>query len=224
MPVHDDRPFIASLGIYVFTRGVLLELLERESGMDFGRELIPAALDRYRVVAHLHDSYWADVGTVQSFYDANIMLTHAAAPFSFYDHRRPIYTHARFLPPSRVVGTRMEHALVAEGCHVDRADIVESVVGIRTAIGAGASIRQSVLLGADAYDAPTPTHPSGVPLGIGPDVELERVIVDKNARIGAGSRLVNTAGRREADGPTYYIRDGILIVPKGAVIAPGTIV
>jgi glucose-1-phosphate adenylyltransferase len=224
MPEDEDRPFVASMGIYVFTRDVLFELLEQQGGVDFGRELIPAALDRYRVVAFLHDSYWADVGTVASFYDANIMLTQPEAPFSFYDHRRPIYTHARFLPPSRIIGSRMEHALVAEGCHLERAEIVESVVGIRTTIGAGASVRRSVLLGADMYDAPTVTHPSGVPLGIGPDVELDRVIVDKNARIGAGARLVNAAGRREADGPNYYIREGILIVPKGAVILPGTVV
>jgi glucose-1-phosphate adenylyltransferase len=224
MPMDEDRPFVASMGIYVFTREVLFELLEQEAGVDFGRELIPAALDRYRVVAYLHKSYWADVGTVESFYDANIMLTEPGAPFSFYDHRRPIYTHARFLPPSRIVGSRMEHALVAEGCYVERAEIVQSVVGIRTTIAAGASVRRSVLLGADMYDAPTVAHPSGVPLGIGPDVELDRVIVDKNARIGAGARLVNAGGRREADGPNYYIREGILIVPKGAVVPPGTVV
>jgi glucose-1-phosphate adenylyltransferase len=224
MPLDEARPFVASMGIYVFTREVLFELLEQESGVDFGRELIPAALDRYRVVAHLHDGYWADVGTVESFYDANIMLTEPGAPFSFYDHRRPIYTHARFLPPSRVVGATLERALVAEGCYVDRATIADSVVGIRTTIGAGARVRRSVLLGADVYEAPTHGHPSGVALGIGPDVELDRVIVDKNARIGAGSRLVNAAGVTEADGPNYYIRQGILIVPKDAVVAPGTVV
>lgn len=224
MPLDDARPFVASMGIYVFTREVLFELLEQEAGVDFGRELIPAALERYRVIAHLHDSYWADVGTVASFYDANIMLTTPGAPFSFYDHRRPIYTHARFLPPSRVVGARLEHALVAEGCFIDRAEVTDSVIGIRATIGAGAKVRRSVLLGADAYDAPTLTHASGVALGIGPDVELDRVIVDKNARIGAGAKLVNVHGVREADGPNYYIREGILIVPKGAVIPPGTVV
>lgn len=224
MPLDERRPFVASMGIYVFTREVLFELLEQQAGVDFGRELIPAALDRYRVTAHLHDDYWADVGTVRSFYDANIMLTRPEAPFSFYDHRRPIYTHARFLPPSRVLGSHLEHALVAEGCYIDRAEVSETVVGIRTTIAAGAKIRRAVLLGADVYDAPTVTHASGIPLGIGPDVELDRVIVDKNARIGAGSRLVNVNGVQEADGQNYYIRDGILIVPKGAVIPAGTIV
>ncbi len=216
MPLTDEKPFVASMGIYVFTREVLFELLEQQAGVDFGRELIPAALEKYRVVAHLHNDYWADVGTVESFYDANIMLTAPGAPFSFYDHRRPIFTHARFLPPSRVNGSSLERALIAEGCYVDRAVVADSVVGIRTTIGAGATVRRSVLLGADAYDAPAHGHASGVAMGIGPGVELDRVIVDKNARIGEGSRLVNVHGVREADGDNYYIREGIVIVPKGA--------
>ncbi|MEZ5294160.1 MAG: glucose-1-phosphate adenylyltransferase [Vicinamibacterales bacterium] len=223
MQLEDDRPFVASMGIYVFTREVLFELLEQEAGVDFGRELIPSALNRYRVVAHLHKDYWADVGTVASFYDANIMLTEPGAPFSFYDHRRPVYTHARFLPPSRVLGSRMERALVAEGCYIDNATVEDSVVGIRTTIASGARVRRSVLLGADTYEAPG-ADARPVPLGIGPDVELDGVIVDKNARIGAGARLVNAEGLQEADGQNYYIREGILVVPKGAVIPPGTVV
>ncbi|MEP7118670.1 MAG: glucose-1-phosphate adenylyltransferase [Acidobacteriota bacterium] len=224
MQLEDEKPFVASMGIYVFTRKVLFELLEHAGGIDFGRQLIPAALEKYRVVAHLHQDYWADVGTVESFYNANIMLTAPGAPFSFYDHRRPIYTHARFLPPSRVTHSMLERTLLAEGCYVDDAVIQDSVVGIRTTIAAGATVRRSVLLGADSYDAPTHGHASGVALGIGPGVELDRVIVDKNARIGAGSRLVNAEGLRHADGPNYHIREGILIVPKDAVIAPGTVV
>ena len=224
MPLDDAKPFVASMGIYVFTREVLFELLELEGGVDFGRQLIPAALEKYRVVAHLHNDYWADVGTVESFYDANIMLTEPGAPFSFYDHHRPIYTHARFLPPSRVNGSTFERTLLAEGCYVDQAVVQDSVVGIRTTIGAGAQVRRSVLLGADSYDAPTHGHDSGVAMGIGPGVELNRVIVDKNARIGEGSRLLNLQGLRDFDGPNYYIREGILIVPKDAVIAPGTVV
>jgi glucose-1-phosphate adenylyltransferase len=224
MPMDDRHPFLASMGIYVFSREVLFDLLERESGVDFGRELIPAALDRYRVVAHLHKDYWADVGTVESFYEANIMLTAPAAPFSFYDPRRPVFTHARFLPPSRVNGSRLERTLLAEGCYLEQADVQDSVVGIRTTIGAGARVRRSVLLGADAYEQPAAGRAGHVPLGIGPGVELDGVIVDKNARIGEGARLVNEAGVREADGPNYFIREGILLVPKDAVIAPGTVV
>ncbi len=224
MPEDGRRPFVASMGIYVFSREVLFDLLLRESSVDFGRELIPAALDRYRVVAHLHDGYWADVGTVESFYRANIMLTQPGAAFSFYDPKRPIYTHARFLSPSSVDDARLVRALVAEGCDIANAEIEDSVVGIRTAVGPGARIRRSVLLGADSYDTPPRPGTRQVPLGIGPDVELDRVIVDKNARIGAGARLVNAEGVRHADGPGYFIREGIIVVPKGAIIAPGTIV
>jgi glucose-1-phosphate adenylyltransferase len=211
------------MGIYMFTRDVLLEIIERESGMDFGRELIPAALSKYKVSAYLHHGYWADVGTVESFYDANIMLTQVKAPFRFYDPRRPIYTHARYLPPSRALQCRLEHSLIAEGCYLNDCSVTESVVGIRTMIGRRTTVTRSVLLGADSYDAEDDGMPSSpIPLGIGSDCVLDRTIVDKNARIGPGARLVNTAGVQEADGPGYFIRNGIIIVPKGGVIAPGT--
>jgi glucose-1-phosphate adenylyltransferase len=217
------RPFIASMGIYLFSREVLLELLEQESGDDFGRELIPTALTRYRVNAFLHNGYWADVGTIPSFYDANILLTRPDTPFSFYDPERPIYTHARFLPPSRVVNCRLENALIAEGCNLSGATISDSVVGIRATVGAGADIRRSVLLGADYYDR-EPDHEPGRPrpaVGIGRNVVLDRVIVDKNARIGDDVRLVNESGAEHADGDGYYIRNGIIVVPKDGRIEPG---
>lgn len=220
-----DHPYIASMGIYLFTRQVLLDLIEQEAGHDFGRELIPAALTRYRVRAFPHREYWADVGTIDSFYDANIMLTRPDAPFSFYDAAAPIYTHARFLPPSKLRGCHLKDVLVAEGCLIEDATISDSVVGIRSTIGAGARIERSVLLGADYYEPPTsPAASAGIPIGVGRDVVLDRVIVDKNARIGAGARLVNQAGVDHADGPGYCIRSGIVIVPKDSVIPPGTVV
>ncbi|MEZ5287980.1 MAG: glucose-1-phosphate adenylyltransferase [Vicinamibacterales bacterium] len=218
-----DRPYIASMGIYLFSRRVLLELLEQESGDDFGRELIPAALGRYKVRAYAHHGYWADVGTIGSFYDANMMLTRPDAPFSFYDPNYPTYTHARFLPPSKVSGSQLQNVLVAEGCFVQDASIADSVVGIRASVGAGSDIRRSVLLGADAYEGEG-AAPGLPPMGIGRNVVLDRVIVDKNARIGDGARLVNAAGVDEVDGPGYYIRNGIIIVPKGGVIEAGATV
>jgi glucose-1-phosphate adenylyltransferase len=226
MTPDESRPYIASMGIYLFSRDVMLELLEQEPGHDFGRELIPAALTRYRVRAFPHRGYWADVGTISSFYDANIMLTRADAPFSFYDPSRPIYTHARFLPPSKLVDCRLDNTLVAEGCHAERASITDSVVGIRTWIGAGSEVRRSVLLGADYYEHEPERTPErhAVPMGIGRSVHLDRVIVDKNARIGDGARLVNAAGVSRADGDGYCIRDGIIIVPKGGTVVPGTVI
>lgn len=218
------KPFIASMGIYLFSRDVLLDILERESGVDFGRELIPRALDQYRVSAYLHTSYWADVGTVESFYDANIMLTQAEPPFSFYHPRHPIYTHPRFLPPSRMVGSELERALVAEGSYLTCCRVEDSVVGIRARIGERTVVRRSVLLGADSYEREAIGLPPSARLGIGDDVVLDRVIVDKNASIGDGARLVNEKGVQQADGENYHIRSGIIIVPKGAVIPPGMVV
>lgn len=216
--VDETKPFIASMGIYLFSRHVLLEMLEQD-GNDFGRQLIPSALGRYRVSAYLFGGYWADVGTIESFYEANIALTRPDAPFSFYDPRCPIYTHQRFLPPSRATGCTINNGLIAEGTFLERCEISDSVVGIRTTVRRGTRIRRSVLLGADFYERRSAD--SGVPLGIGRDVEIEGAIVDKNARIGDGARLVNTSGIEKADGPHYHIRGGIIIVPKGAVIPPG---
>ena len=222
-----DTPFIASMGIYVFSRDVLLDVLDRDSSAtDFGREIIPAALGTYRVNAYLFRGYWADVGTVDSFYDANIMLTRPGAPFKFYDPRRPIYTHPRFLPGALLSDCTVRHAIIDKGCYLERSIVEESVIGIRTNVQSGATIRRSVLLGADFYEADhdQPARGDKPRLGIGRDVVLDRVIVDKNARIGDGARLLNKAGLHEADGDGYYIRAGVVIVPKDGVIGAGTIV
>jgi glucose-1-phosphate adenylyltransferase len=219
----DEEPFMASMGVYVFSRRVMLEILEGEQGHDFGRELIPGALSTYRVQPYLFRGYWADVGTVESFYDANVMLGRPMAPFRFWDPKQPIYTHLRHLPGSRLTDCHISDSVVAEGSFLDRCVIRDSVVGLRSFIQAGSQITSSVLLGADFYE--DGEVPEGVPpLGIGRDVVLARAIVDKNARIGDGARLVNERGVAEADGNGYYIRSGIIVVPKGGVIAPGTVV
>lgn len=215
--VNSDKPFIASMGIYVFSRDVLLDVLQRP-GIDFGKEIIPTALTTMNVHAFLYRGYWADVGTIQAFYDANIQLTQPGAPFNFFDPHRPIYTHPRFLPATRTFDTRADSAIIAEGCYLDRCDIHESVIGIRTHVGQGSRITRSVLLGADFYPD---GHAGDVPLGIGSDVVLDRVIVDKNARIADGVRLVNDDGTAHADGDGWFIRDGIIVVPKGAIVRAG---
>ena len=219
------KPFVASMGVYVFSRDVLLEVLASGPDKDFGREVIPAALDRYSVSAYLFRGFWADVGTVASFYDANVMLTNPGAPFKFYDANRPIYTHPRFLPGSRLADCSVREAIIVDGCYLDRCSIEQSIVGIRTYVGRGATIRRSVLLGADYFEDPARQPRNGYPqLGIGADVVLDRVIVDKNARIGEGARLVNEKGVDHADGDGYYIRNGIIVVPKDGTIKPGTVV
>jgi glucose-1-phosphate adenylyltransferase len=217
---HDpNKPFVASMGIYVFSREVLLDLLESTTVTDFGREIIPGALSTHRVRAYQHDGYWADVGTVESFYDANIMLTKPDAAFNFYDPWKPTYTHERFLPPSQLRACTLRESIVAEGCFLDECSIEQSVIGIRSHISRGTRITRSILLGADMYGSDR----SGL-LGIGRDVVLDRVIIDKNASIGDGARLLNEAGVQHADGDGYYIRSGIIIVPKGGKIAAGTVV
>jgi glucose-1-phosphate adenylyltransferase len=219
--VTADKPFVASMGIYVFSRDVLLEILD-QPGIDFGREIIPKALGDHLVNPYIFRGYWADVGTIASFYDANIQLTQRGAPFNFFHPRRPIYTHPRFLPGTRAHNCRIDSSIIAEGCYLDSCEIRESVVGIRTHVDSGSRITRSVLLGADFYEEEVAA--SALPLGIGRDVVLDRVIVDKNARIGDGVRLVNDAGVDHTDGDGFYIRNGIIIVPKGAQVRAGVTV
>ncbi|HET7619717.1 MAG TPA: glucose-1-phosphate adenylyltransferase [Vicinamibacterales bacterium] len=217
--LSGERPFVASMGIYVFSRDVLLDILTRP-GIDFGREIIPAALGTLNVHTFLFRGYWADVGTIGAFYDANIQLTTRGAPFNFFHPTRPIYTHPRFLPAIRAFSASVESAIVAEGCYLDHCEIAQSVVGIRTHVAPGARVTRSVLLGADFYEEEGDAS-TGVPLGIGRDVVLDRVIVDKNARIADGVRLVNDDGIDHADADGFHIRDGIIVVPKGAVVRHG---
>ena len=215
---NADKPFVASMGIYVFSRDVLLEILE-QPGVDFGKEILPKALATHRVHSYIFRGYWADVGTIEAFYDANIRLTQRGAPFNFFHPRWPIYTHPRFLPATRAYASTLRSSIVAEGCYLDQCTIEDSVVGIRTHVGPNARISRSVLLGADLYEEETSA--SAIPLGIGREAVLDRVIVDKNARIGDGVRLVNSAGVDHADAANYYIRGGIIIVPKGAQVPAG---
>ena len=221
---HDpEKPFVASMGIYVFSRQVLMDVLD-EPGVDFGREIIPAALSRYQVHSYLHKGYWADVGTVESYYEANMALTRKNPPFQFYDSRRPIYSHPRFLPGSRLEACSVREAIVADGCDIATAEIAQSVVGVRSIIRAGSRITRSLVLGADYYEAEDQAPARLPPVGIGRNVVLDRVIVDKNARVGNDVRLVNEGNIQEADGEGYYIRNGIIIVPKEGVVPEGTVV
>jgi glucose-1-phosphate adenylyltransferase len=216
-----EKPFVASMGIYVFSRDVLLETLT-QPGIDFGKEIIPKALGKYRVHPYVFRGYWADVGTIDAFYDANIQLTRRGSAFNFFDPRSPIYTHPRFLPGTRSYDCRIDSSIIAEGCYLDACSVRESVIGIRTHVHPGSTVTRSILLGADFYEEELASN--SIPLGIGRDVVLDRVIVDKNARIGDGVRMVNESGVQEADGDGYYIRNGIVIVPKGARIQPGVVV
>ena len=196
--------------------------------MDFGRHLIPEILPRLRVQAHVHRGYWEDVGTIRSYYHANLALCQAVPPFDFYDASRPVYTHPRFLPASKIESCTVTNSLLSEGCILVGAQIERSVVGIRSRIGRGAQLRDSLILGADYYETldelERHTGRGAPPVGVGADAVVNGAIIDKNARIGRDVRIVNEAGVQEKDGDGYYIREGIVLVPKNGVIPDGTVI
>jgi glucose-1-phosphate adenylyltransferase len=220
--------FLASMGIYLFGREALESSLSDPSLIDFGKNVIPDAVPKMRVHAHVHRGYWEDVGTIRSYYQANLALCQPVPPFDFYEASRPIYTHPRLLPASKVERCTLRSALISEGCIILGAEVERAVLGIRSRIGDGTTIRESLVLGADFYETLEDIENSlgrGLPpLGIGADSVIERAIVDKNARIGKGVRILNEAGVQEKDGDGWFIRDGIVIVPKEGVIPDGTII
>jgi glucose-1-phosphate adenylyltransferase len=218
------RPYLGSMGVYLFKTPVLLDVLEHSQDSDFGSEIIPQAICSHKVFGFDFDGYWVDVGTIRSFYETNLALTAPNAPFTFYDPRRPIYTHPRFLPGSIINDSDLENVLLAEGCRIHRARIRNSVVGLRSQVAEGAEIRNSVILGADLYEIPGVEAPRGVPVGIGPDSRIEGTIIDKNTRIGAGVVIQPFPPGTNMDGEAgrWYVREGVVVIPKDAVIPPHT--
>ena len=227
IPGHG-RGFLASMGIYMFGWEALERAVNDRSLVDFGRHVIPQVIGSMRVQAHVFQGYWEDVGTIASYFQANLELTKPLPPFDFYDARRPVYTHPRFLPATKIEGCTLHAAVISEGCILMGAEIERSVVGIRSRIGPGTRLRDTLMLGAD-YCESLPeldrARERGLPpIGISSDAVIERAIIDKNARIGSGVRIVNASGAEHVDGDGWYIREGIVIVPKGGVIPDGTVI
>lgn len=224
----DERPYLASMGIYVFRMDVLVRLLEEIKGEDFGRHIIPAAIELVRVYAFPFDGYWEDIGTISAFYEANLALTRPDPPFDFYDPHLPIYTHSRFLPPSRVDGCRLKQVVLAEGCWLYDADIEECIIGLRSVVRPGAQLRKVVMMGADYYEDEAEKAENrrlGRPhVGIGQGARIERAIIDKNARIGQGVVIRSHAGEPDREEENYVIKDGIVVIPKDAIIPNETII
>jgi glucose-1-phosphate adenylyltransferase len=228
----QESPYIASMGIYVFKKEVLIKLLkESPSQTDFGKEIIPASAKDHNVQAYLFDDYWEDIGTIEAFYDANLALTkQPQPPFSFYDENAPIYTRPRFLPPTKLLDAKVTESIIAEGCILKQCRIDHSVLGVRSRIEAGCTIQDTLVMGADFYEADAERHSSlensVVPLGIGADTTIRRAIVDKNARIGRNVQIINKdrveEANRESQG--FYIRSGIVVVLKNATIPDGTLI
>jgi glucose-1-phosphate adenylyltransferase len=196
--------------------------------VDFGRHIIPKLVPEARVHAYVYRGYWEDVGTIQSYFDANLALCQPVPPFDFYDTARPVFSNPRFLPATKIEGSTIENALVAEGSVIVQAEIRHALIGIRARIGRGVRVTDSLILGNDYYETAEEVQRaagSGLPpIGIGDDTVIRHAIVDKNARIGRGVRILNEAGAVEKDGPGYFIREGIVIVPKSAAIADGAVI
>src|SRR6516164_1288064 len=218
----DAELYQGSMGIYVFNRQVLIDALANDYD-DFGKHIIPTSLQKYKVFAYIFQGYWEDIGTVRAFFEANLALTDPVPAFDFFDHINPIYTQQRLLPASKVSGTQVQRAIITDGCVISDAHIDRAVIGIRSVIGSGTTIRNSILMGADFYRAeawePKPGTP---PLCIGRHCRIEGAIIDKNACIGDGVVITSEGKSENADGENYYIRDGVVVVPKGAVIPAGT--
>ncbi len=212
---------LASMGIYVFRMDALRDVLAGNADKDFGKHVIPASIGRHRVFAFGHTGYWRDIGTIPAFHEASIDLTLPLPPLNLYSPDFPIYTHPRWLPGTKINRCDVEQALLCEGSIITEARIARSLVGIRAVVRRGTTIEDSVVMGARFYEAIGGPAPE-VPLGIGRDCVIRRAIVDFDARIGDGARLVNRAGVQEADGENHFIRGGILVIPRGAVIPPGT--
>jgi glucose-1-phosphate adenylyltransferase len=225
------RPYLASMGIYVFRYDRLEEVLaEDTSHLDFGKEVIPNSIHKYNVQAYLFNDYWEDIGTIGAFYKANLDMTSAIPPFNLFDAEAPMFTRARYLPPSKINNCEIRDSIVSDGCIINGAKISHSLIGLRARIGEGAHIEASYIMGADYYQTledMEADHTGGRPwIGIGEGTVIRRAIIDKNARIGANARLLNEAGVENASAPddSYYIRDQIIIVPKNGLIPDGTIV
>ncbi|HLF55821.1 MAG TPA: sugar phosphate nucleotidyltransferase, partial [Thermoanaerobaculia bacterium] len=216
--------FLASMGIYVFRPEILREMLVGSPYTDFGKEVIPASLSLCRVFAFPYNGYWTDIGTIRSFHQANLDLTLPLPPLNLYDPNYPIYTHARFLPGTKINQCAVTSSVLCEGSIITGARISDSIVGIRAVVQAGTVIDRSVIMGANHFESLEEKQSNAVPLGIGRNCEIRNAIVDFNARIGDGCRLVNGSGVQEAETESWSIRGGIIVVPRDATVPPGTIV
>ena len=225
----EGRVYLASMGIYLFDRGVLREdLMADMSQIDFGKEIIPAAIARRRVISYPFDGYWSDIGTIRSFYEANLDLATPAPAFDLYDEDAPIYSNARMLPPAKIQNASVRNTMIAEAAVITGATVEDSVIGVRSFVSAGAVLRRVVMLGADylpwRVETRRPGHNPPPSPGIGPNSVVEGAIIDKNVQVGADCRITNDAGLQEADGDTWFIRDGVIVLPKNAIIPDGTVI
>ncbi len=215
----DEGSLLASMGMYVFETEVLERLLGNTSSTDFGREVVPQAISAGRTFAFPYDGYWEDIGTIPAFHRASIELTSDMPPLNLYHPERPIYTHPRFLPGTKINHCDVQRSVLCEGSILSAARVADSIVGIRAVIRTGSVIEETVMMGASHYESE-----GELPLGVGPNCTIRRAILDLDTRIGEGCSLTNADGVSEADGPNYAIRGGIIVIPKGTTLEPGTVI
>ncbi len=223
---RDDpaRPYLGSMGIYLFKTEVLIKTLTDSEDDDFGGEVIPKAIHEHRVVGYDFDDYWEDIGTIRSFYETNLKLASKTPPFNFYDPHNPIYTRPRFLPGSVVNGAKLENVLLADGCRIGKADIRNAVIGLRSQIKDGVVLRDSILMGADYYEQIKANRKGNSRPGIGRNSQIQGAIIDKNAQIGDNVIVRSFPKGTELDHEDWVVRDGIVVIPKNAKIPSGTVI
>jgi glucose-1-phosphate adenylyltransferase len=224
----EDPRFLASMGIYVFHKQMLVDILTESTAVDFGKELIPQSLEKYKVMAYPFDGYWEDIGTIRSFYEANLALTGTLPKFSFYNLNMPVFTHPRNLPGSKLNSCTIHQSIIAEGCILNGADITHSIIGVRSRIGHGTTIKHSIIMGADRFETAGQIEENAakkIPnVGIGNHCTIINAIIDKEARIGDNVSIINAHNLQEKEDENYSIRDGIIVVPKGSLIRNGTVI
>ncbi len=222
----QGRNYLASMGIYIFNRDLLVELMKDESTIDFGKEIIPQNIDKHKTLSYQYEGYWTDIGTIESFFEANIELTNNIPKFDLYDKKKRIYTRARMLPTSKVSGTMLEKAVIAEGCIISAAKIEKSVIGIRSRIGDESTVINTYMMGSDYYENILDIDRSKVEIlmGIGQRCFIKNAIIDKNCRIGDDVRINGGKHLEDTETDTYAVRDGIIVIKKGSVIPNGTII
>jgi glucose-1-phosphate adenylyltransferase len=224
---NDQERFLASMGIYLFNRDILFQLLDNDLA-DFGKHIIPPAIDSHRLSSYVFQGYWEDIGTIRSFFEANLDLTSELPRFNFFDRTAPIYTRPRFLPASKINGASIDHAIISDGCIISHCQVSQSVIGVRSLVDIGSHIARTVLMGADYYESQDAVaghvadHRPRV--GIGKYTRIEHAIVDKNARIGDHCVITPHGKPDTVDHPLYYVRDGIVIIPKDTVVPDGTVI
>lgn len=220
-----DMPFLGSMGLYMFNTDVLVDILRNTADKDFGGEIIPKAIENKNVFGYLFEGYWEDIGTIRSFYDTNLSLTRPDAPFQFQEQNAPIFTRPRFLPGSLIENAQLNNVLLADGGYIKGSLIQDSIIGLRSQVMEHSEVTKTIMMGADYYDTKAATEAAGgIPIGVGPNCKICGAIIDKNVRIGEGVEVYSFPRGTDIDNEHWSVRDGIVVIPKRAVLPSGTVI